>query len=472
MSILSSAKEIYIVGIKGSAMSNLAVILSQMGKKVKGCDTDEEFITDPILSKYGIISSVGFDASLLSSTTDLVVYSAAHGGKNNPIVVEAAKKGIPTTAQAELLGELISGFKTSIGVSGCHGKTTTSSLFAYALKRLGRKPGYLIGVPFFNDFPGGGYEGDNTYFVFEADEYGVNPPEDKTPKLDFLKPTHIICTNIDFDHPDVYANLDETKNAFLRFFRNGRLFLCADDPNIKSILPNIPRERYQTFGYAKGADLQIQNSRVGTQYTQFDLYYKGEPLGTFASSLYGPKNISNVAGVVLALIELGFEVEAVRNAVRDFSQVKRRFELIFRKDGSYLFDDYGHHPAEIAATIEAARARFGDKRILIIFQPHTYSRTQSLKKEFAQALSAADYSLIAPIFPSAREKADGFKVTSNDIEKEAGILGSDRVLAYGSKEELLRALVKFVRKGDVVMTVGAGDIYKLKDDIIQILSRL
>lgn len=463
--MLTRFKNIFIIGIKGAAMSNLAVILKEMGKHVDGCDVAEEFITDSLLKKYHISYSVGFDPIFLSNETDLVIYSAAHTGQENQIVIEAKKRGIMTVPQAKILGELLSLFKTRIAVSGCHGKTTTSSLLAYALIKLGVKPSYMIGVPTFNGQPGGMYDG-RDYFVIEADEYGVNPPADKTPKLLFLHPTHIICTNIDFDHPDVYQDIEETKKTFLQFFGSEKLFLCIDDVHIKSIMGKLDKAQYQTFGFSSGADLQIQNPIFSETQSSFDLVYKGKNLGMFTTSLFGEKNISNAAGVVLTLFDLGFEVQKIKEAIKDFATVKRRFEFVYKKNDTYLFDDYGHHPAEIAATIEAARARFKDRRIVTIFQPHTYSRTLSLKKEFAEILSKSDLCLIAPIFPSAREDVKEFQVSSFDIAKESGNV---RVKAFSSLEELLVQLKESVMPRDIIFTIGAGDIYKLKDEIIKII---
>ncbi len=463
--MLNKSKNIFIVGIKGAAMSNLAVILKEMGKQISGCDVAEEFITDVILKKYGIPYSVGFDPVFLSKETDLVIYSAAHTGQENQIVIEAKKKGIKTVSQAKILGELLTHFNISIAVSGCHGKTTTSSLLAYTLGKLGVKPSYIIGVPTFNDQPGGMYDRKD-YFVIEADEYGVNPPDDKTPKLLFLHPTHIICTNIDFDHPDVYLNIEEIKKTFIKFFSNKKLYLCIDDIHIKSIVGKLERTQYQTFGFSQEADIKIQNSIVSETQSSFDLIYKGKDLGRFITSLFGEKNISNAAGVILALLDLGFDVQKIKDAIKDFAKVKRRFEFVYKKNETYLFDDYGHHPAEIAATIAATRARFKDRRIVVIFQPHTYSRTLSLKKEFATSLSKSDLCLIAPIFPSARENAKEFHVSSSDIEKEAG---NGRVKAFSTRTELLVQLKESVRPRDIIFTVGAGDIYKLKDEIIKII---
>lgn len=466
--MFDKVKNIFIVGIKGAAMSNLAVILKEMGKQVTGCDVAEEFITDAILNKYNIQYSIGFDPAFLSQETDLVIYSAAHTGQENHIVIEAKKRGIMTASQAMILGELLTHFKTSIAVSGCHGKTTTSSLLAYTLTKLGVNPSYMIGVPTFNDQPGGMYDGQD-YFVIEADEYGVNPPTDKTPKLLFLHPTHIICTNIDFDHPDVYLNIEETKKTFSKFFSNKKLFLCIDDIHIKSILGILDRAQYQTYGFSQGADLQICNPQTTERDSSFNLIYKNKDLGTFTTALFGEKNISNATGVILTLLNLGFDIKKIKDAIKDFATVKRRFEFVYKKNETYLFDDYGHHPAEISATISAGKARFKNKRIIIIFQPHTYSRTLSLKKEFAKSLSYSDYSLITPIFASARENSAEFNVTSLDIEKEAI---NNHVKAFVSDSDVLDYLRKIVCKGDVIFTIGAGDVYKLKDRIIEIINQV
>ena len=186
----------------------------------------------------------------------------------------------------------------------------------------------------------------------------------------------------------------------------------------------------------------------------------------FTTSLFGEKNISNAAGVVLTLLDLGFDVKKIKNAIKDFASVKRRFEFVYKKNETYLFDDYAHHPAEIAATIAAAKARFKDRRIVTIFQPHTYSRTLSLKKEFATSLSKSDLCLITPIFPSARENAKEFHISSFDIEKEAA---NGQVKAFSSTKELLVQLKEAVKPRDIIFTIGAGDIYKLKDEIIKII---
>ncbi|MFH1188711.1 MAG: Mur ligase domain-containing protein, partial [bacterium] len=229
----------FLLGIKGSAMANIAIMLKQMGKKVSGVDVVEEFITDNSLTQEGIHYSSNFSDGSLLDGYDVFVYSAAHKGEESILAKEAQKKGKLLVSQPQLIAELVGKHAISLAVSGCHGKTTTSSLLAWALTRLGKNPGYLIGAPPF-DGGGGGKITKSSYFVVEADEYGVYPPKDKTPKLLFLHPTYTLCTNIDFDHPDVYDNLEMTKNTFVQFFAQSQhLVLCEHDPVIRSLFPTL-----------------------------------------------------------------------------------------------------------------------------------------------------------------------------------------------------------------------------------------
>lgn len=473
--MLRRARNVFFIGIKGTAMANLACILKKMGKNVSGTDVAEEFITDEVLKKNKIDVKIGFNEQDLPKTTDLIIYSAAHGGITNPLVKQALKNGVKTAHQAKILGELMDLYKTKIAVTGCHGKTTTSSLLSYALINLGVKPGYIVGVPKFDQYPGACYE-KKDYFVIEADEYGVNPPLDKTPKFNSLNPDYIICTNIDFDHPDVYTNLEETKNAFLKFFDGKKLILCADDINTvqSTRLPagkvkRLDKNQYVTYGFSSSATLQIKNLRTDADKTIFELILRGKSLGFFEISLFGEKNVSNATAVVYLLIELGFNIEKVRSAIKNFKGSKRRFEKIDEVNDISLFDDYAHHPSEIEATIEAARKKFINKRIIIIFQPHTYSRTQALLNEFSLSLSKADQAFILPIFPSAREDKSKFSITSENIVKASK---NNNLIAVENTFQLINKLKQVIKKGDVVFTMGAGDVYKLKNSLIELINGL
>lgn len=501
---ISSPNHMFIIGIKGVAMANLACILHQMGKQVSGSDTEEEFITDVVLHESNISVINSFEASDLPSDTELIVYSAAHGGINNPQVQEALKRGIQTKHQVEVLGELMKDFHTSVAVCGCHGKTTTSAFLSYSLKKMGAKPSYMVGVSEFGiasnssssrneKLYGGEYTGENI-FVVEADEYGLNPPHDKTPKFTHLLPTHAICTNIDYDHPDVYDSLEQTKETFLTFFKKvihltnhaelqndiakASLFFCADDANLMAVAAQLPRECYITFGYSTDADYRITNVQTSEEGTTFDLRVNKITSETnmfhnemyqFAVSLFGEKNISNAAGAIVCMMRLGFSPEEIAKACKDFTGAKRRFEKLTHINDTYIFDDYAHHPHEIEATINAARARFPTRRILVLFQPHTFTRTESLKHEFVSSLSLADYAFILPIFGSARETVSANAITSVELENLAREKGIQNVFGFETKESALSHLQSILQKGDVIFTMGAGDVYKMEGKIKEFL---
>lgn len=443
-------KNIFFLGIKGVAMANLAVIFKKMGKNVYGVDVDEEFITDNLLKKYQISYSDNFKN--LPKNIDLFIYSAAHQGVNNFLAKIAFKKRIKLISQAEILGELMNNFQVKIAVSGCHGKTTTSSLLAYALKKLNQKPSYIVGVPYFNNLEGGDFQ-EKKYFIVEADEYGINPPIDKTPKFLKLNPDWIICTNIDFDHPDVYKNIDETKKAFLKFFDSKKLIINIDDKNLFDVYKKIKNKKnVYTYGFSKQADFQIINWKT----TDDGSFFEIKNLGEFKINLYGRHNILNATTVIIQLLKLGFEKKQIEKSLLGFIGAKRRMELVYQGD-FYLVDDYAHHPQEIKATIEAIKERFKNKRIIVIFQPHTYSRTQSLLFDFRKSLQIADIGFILPIFASAREDKSQFNISSKDI-----IDNSKKLFYCENNNELIEKLKNILKKGDVVLIVGAGDVYKLK----------
>ncbi len=543
--MLSQSKNIFIIGIKGVAMVNLARMLSQMGKHVSGSDTSEEFITDNVLTESNIKLIHSFTAESLPKETDLVIYSAAHGGTNNAQVQEAIKRNIQVMHQIEALGEIMNTFRTSIAVCGCHGKTGTSALLSYALKKLGAEQSYMVGVSTFiahldskhkdeiimglprrstprndvllDEHYGGEYTGKDI-FVIEADEYGLNPPHNKTPKLNFLNPTHALCMNIDFDHPDVYESLQQTKETFLEFFKrvirnsdrienpkseilssknenniisqrshvNCLLFFCTDDGNLMDVAKSLPRESYLTYGFGADADVKIIEMESTEENTEFSLIFnektkeilntfqddRGTDVLNFSIELFGEKSVSNATGVICFLLSQGFDSEKIQKAIKDFSGAKRRFEKVFYGNDTYIFDDYGHHPHEIEATISAVRSRFPTRRLIVLFQPHTFSRTESLKTEFVQALSLSDESLILPIFGSARETVAANSITSVDLQTLATKRGIGNVKGFSTKEEVIEKLKEIIKPGDVIFTMGAGDVYKLCDAIAKIIDHL
>ncbi len=456
INLIDKSKNIFFLGIKGVAMANLAVILKKMGKQVYGVDLKEEFITDKLLKENQI--NYQFNFSDLPGNIDLFVYSAAHQGINNPLSKKAQKKGIKIISQTQLIGELMKKFDVKIAVSGCHGKTTTSSLLAYSLIKLNQKSSYLVGTPYFNDYPGGDFQ-EKKYFIVEADEYGVNPPIDITPKFFYLQPDWIIATNIDFDHPDVYQNIEETKKAFLKFFENKKLILNIDDENLSDVYKKLNNQKnIFTYGFSDQADFQIINWQINKNGSSLAI----KNLGEFRINLFGKHNVSNATAVILQLVKLGFNIDEIKKSLLGFFGAKRRMELIYQED-FYLVDDYAHHPREIEATLRAVKQRFENRRVIVIFQPHTFSRTLSLLSDFRKSLELADIGLILPIFASARENKDQFKISAKDI------VGKSKKLIYcQDKIDLINQLKQIIKKNDVIITMGAGDVYQLKDEIVNL----
>ncbi|MDA1316887.1 MAG: UDP-N-acetylmuramate--L-alanine ligase [bacterium] len=473
--MLEDIHHIFIIGIRGVAMANIARILTQMGKHVEGSDVDDSFITDSVLAECNIKPINSFEADSLPQEVDLVIYAASHGGKHNAQVIEAEQNDIPVIHQVEFLAMLLSRFNTSIGVAGCHGKTTTASLLSYTLAKLSRDVSYMIGVSEFNNQFGGHYGG-NEYFVIEADEYGIDPPDNITPKFHLLRPDYSIITNIDHDHPDVYETLDDTKKAFKTYALQSlqsdivlrQLVVCMDDPNIVELLPSLPKESYITYGTGSKADVQlsdIKSSKNGTTFTLSSSLFEitNTPIET---SLFGEKNALNTTAVIAMLLHIGFELSEIKAALADFTGAKRRFELLGEKDGITVFDDYAHHPAEIIATIQAAKARFPKQRIIVLFQPHTFSRTAKLAHEFAEALSYADKAILLPIFASARESGEHQTISSEIIVKAMNAKSNDKAFSAINEDAALLELDKIKEPNDIIFTMGAGDVYRLAPHIL------
>lgn len=409
MSTFLENKKIFIVGIKGVGMANLAIILKQMGNNVLGSDSTDRFITDTELAQNSI-TVTSFDPSEVPEDTQILIYSASHKGALNSQVAEAKKRNILVFHQAEIIEQVANMHKTSIAVCGSHGKTGTTCLLAHILDYIEKdKVSYLAGTSSFNGHPAGKY-GDGSIFVFEADEYGMDPPDDKTPKFSLYNPDYIICTNIDFDHPDVYKNLDNVEKAFKRFFSNAKkkVFACQSK-KLK------------------------ENENCIVEFLKF----------------------------------LGYPFDKIQRGIETFKGVKRRFEKVAEINDVKVFDDYAHHPKEIEVTLATAKEKFPLKRIVIVFQPHTYSRTEALIKEFHDSLEMADLCLLAPIFSSARESSEKFMARSEDIAGD-----SKKILCFKNRENLIRLLKENLKKNDVVFTMGAGDVYKLKDAIIEVAKGL
>jgi len=472
--IMNNFNRIYMVGIKGFGMASLAYLLKKMGRKVSGSDVDETFPTDILLNEAGIRALIGFRAENISDDIDLIITTGAHGGLHNPEVLAGKQKGIPIMTHAEALGKLMDGFKHKIAICGTHGKTTTSALLAFVLHHLGMPLGYQVGTPSFSGMLGGDFTGTD-YFVVESDEYVASPGIDNTPRFMFQNPDFILCTNIDYDHVDVYKDLHAVKEAFYEFFMKSRvrpfISFFRDDMNARSVVERSGISAL-SYGFSSQADAQISNVAVKDGRTFFSLAIYGKDYGSYAISIPGQHNVANAVGVLTILYALGIDLDKARPILSQFTGSKRRFELLFESEKYVLIDDYAHHPHELEALMQGARSLYPHKRLILLFQPHTYSRTQALKSEFAQALRSADLTYVLDIFSSARENSEDYSINAEQLV-QAAQAEDQRKGSYSIKyirtDSAISSLAQDMLPGDIIITAGAGDIYKLHPAIIEML---
>jgi UDP-N-acetylmuramate--alanine ligase len=462
-------KNIYFIGIKGVAMTALATYFVEKGYSVAGSDTSEKFATDRVLNKYKIKVFKGFSEKNIEKKYEFVVVTGAHGGMTNIEAIKSKEMGIKTYMHGEMLGKVMSSYK-GISVAGCHGKTTTSAFIASILSHKGLDPSYAVGSATINDLGPAGHFGRGKYFVAEADEYVTCPKTCAKPRFLWQYPEILCMTNIDYDHPDVYRDIDQIKNEFLKFTenitKNGVLILCRDDKNIQSIIPKIGKKMI-TYGFSPDSDFRITSSYSGNGACFMKVSAKNINLGEFMIRISGKHNMLNALAASIAANYAGISWSEIKENMKFFTGTKRRFEKISEVKNVLLYDDYAHHPKEIAATISSVRAWYPDYRLILIFQPHTYSRTKALLSEFADSLALSDLAIIPNIYPSAREIVDNSINSKHIVEK---ILKKKKNSVYlPDMNDVLNYLQKIIQDKDLIMTMGAGDIFLWHDNIIKML---
>lgn len=461
-------KHIHFIGIKGVAMTALAVLAKQMGSKITGSDVAEEFVTDEILKRNNINWTIGFSEKNIVGNPDLVIVTGAHGGLTNPEAVSASLKGLKVVTQGQALGMFMEGYE-QISVAGTHGKTTTSALLSFLFEKAGLTPSFAVGCADIPALKTSAKVGKGKYFIAEADEYVTDPKIDKTPRFLWQDPKTLIITNIEFDHPDVYQNIEEIKAAFTKLIQklpsNGLLVTCIDNNNVKELIEYAPR--VITYGKGALADWKILRIYNNAGKTNFWLEYKGREMGHFQISLPGEHNVLNAIAAIIVSLETGIDLEKIRKYLPLFTGTKRRFEKIGEQKHILLYDDYAHHPTEIKATLKALKNWYPERRIIAVFQPHTYSRTKALFKEFGLCFTDTDIILVSDIYSSARE-TEKYGVTSATLVEEICQHHPDCYFTLG-QEEILQYLDHNVRENDIIITLGAGDIYKIQSQIIKII---
>lgn len=459
MTQVSRAQRIYCIGIKGVGMTGLAQILTAQGKEVWGSDTPEVFFTNEVLRHAGIRVLEGFSADHLDQPIDLVIRSTAYAD-DHVEVAAARERGLPVLAYAEALGE-ITQVKSSLAVAGSHGKTTTTALLAHVLKLANFSPTALVGshVP---QFGGNALVGSSELFVHEADEYQN--------KLQYFKPHGVILTSIQWDHPDFFPTPEEYLATFVQFIKSlpadGFVIACYDDPEVKRAISqaDLRPEQIVAYGLQHGA-LRLVRMWLDEGRWHFSVKEGEEFLGDFWLRLIGAHNVANALAVIACAKRLGVSLDLIRQGLASFEGTARRFEFKGKlTNGLTLVDDYAHHPAEISATLKAARAFYPYKRIRCIFQPHTFSRTAALLKEFATCFGEADEVIVVDTYASAREQ--GGAVTSIQLADEIASQHSN-VRYIPTLPEATRSVSETASRSDLVITMGAGDVWQIGEQLIK-----
>ena len=470
---MKKIRKIHFVGIKGVGMTPLAIIAKEAGFKVTGSDIEEEFITDECLKKAGINVYNGFNQDRVRDC-DLVITTGAHGGFDNIENVEAKSLGIPIWTQGEAVGKYMDGRifgknLEGISVSGSHGKTTTTAMIATVLKQNNLDPTFLIGTGDIPSLGACGHFGKGKIFVAEADEYATEPKYDKTPKFLWQHPKIGVITNIEFDHPDLYPSIDQVSEAFLAFANNikenGILVACIDDYETAKLLKKY-KKRVVTYGFSANADFHLDRISIEQEKMFFWVYAKDTLLGEFSLNVTGEHNAQNALCTIVTCLELGLSLENIKKGLSYFKGTKRRFEFIGKtKSGASLYDDYAHHPTEIKKTLTAFKESFPNKKIVCIFQPHTYSRTKNLFEQFISSFGNAETVILTDIYPSLREEID---------QSVSSKLLSDRMSIFHKNVVYIPKLADVVKYLDqksfgndyILITMGAGDVYTIAKKLI------
>lgn len=447
---------VHFVGIGGAGLSAIARVLLEQGEQVSGSDLQASALTAG-LESLGAKVTIGHRAENVHGADVVVVSSAVHA--DNPEVQEARRLGIPVRKRAEFLGELLAGRRV-IAVAGTHGKTTTTAMIAWMLTSAGLEPGFIVGGVMAN-LGTNARAGRSEYFVIEADEYDR--------MFWGLTPWLAVVTNIELDHVDCYPTLMDLRQAYAAFLartrEDGAWLICFESRTALEAALEAERQcsggRPQMLTYGWGA-ADWHAELAGGQ--RFWAHWQGHSFGPIDLQVPGNHNVLNALAATAVGMHLGLEVEHIAAALGSYAGVGRRFELKGEAGGVTVIDDYAHHPTEIRATLAAARGRFPGRRIWAVFQPHTYSRTRALLAEFAQSFDDADMVIVTDIY-AAREVDDGTIHASQLVD----MMGSDRAQYIGALDDVRRYLVEQVAPGDVVITLGAGDGYRVGEELLAAL---
>lgn len=458
---LDSERPVHLVGIGGAGMSAIATVLLQMGYTVEGSDIKESPNVRR-LRRLGAVVGIGHRADNLGTASVVVRSSAISDG--NAELAEARRKHIPVVTRADMLAAIMTTRK-GIAIAGTHGKTTTSSLVTQMLLGCGADPSFLIGGEL-NEMGGNAHYGYGEYLVAEADESDGS--------LLVLRPEAAVLTNIDLDHIDYFKDLEHTAEVFLEFLRlvpaEGFVVACGDDPLARRTGIEFRDSGGRLFLYGNGEDndYRFDDASTGADGARFTALHAGERLGEVHLRVQGMHNVYNSLAALAVGHLLGFPVEEAIDGLGRFQGVRRRFEAIGTCRGVEVIDDYAHHPTEARAVMELARTVAGS-RLVVVFQPHRYSRTRMLAGDFGECFDGADIVVVADVYGAGEEPEPG--VTGRLIADSIRERGSDKTVVYEPKRaELARSVVALLEEGDTVITMGAGDVTQCAREVLELLA--
>ncbi len=444
--IFKKAKRVHIIGIGGIGTSGLAYLLLQEGKIVSGSDTNLTQITRA-LEKKGIKVFSPQREENIKKNIDLVIYSQAIL-PDNPEYRKAQQLKIPLLSYPEGVGEIMKS-KRGIAIAGTHGKTTTSALITYLLKKNKFSPSFLIGGQIIG--LGNSGAGKGNFLVIEACEY----------KESFLNyfPEIAVITNIEKDHLDYYKNLREIKKSFYKFAENtkkdGFIVYCKDNKNVSDIIGKVNREKI-SYGLKRG-DFVGKNIKIKNGQTEFDCYFRDKKLSHIKMKIWGKHNVLNTLACISVGKILGIEIKKIKEAIETFPGVRRRCEIIGEERGILIIDDYGHHPTEIKATLSSLKSVFPERKLIVVFQPHQYSRTRFFLKDFATSFTSADKVVVPDIY-FVRDSLKEKKLVNAEILVDRIRKNGKEALYLPTFEEIVEYLMEILKKNDIVLTLGAGPV--------------
>ncbi|WP_336774400.1 UDP-N-acetylmuramate--L-alanine ligase [Paenibacillus sp. MMO-58] len=458
---MNTAEHVHFIGIGGYGMSAIARVMLEMGYKITGSDVARQELTEKLAAK-GAQIYIGHEAEHVKGA-DLVVYSTALS-KDNVERMAAEELNIPVLHRAQMLARLMNAGK-GVAVAGAHGKTTTSSMIALVMEKCDADPTYIIGGEIVN-VGTNAKAGKGEYVVAEADESDGS----------FLQyhPSIAIVTNIEPDHLENYdGDFGKLKAAYVKFLSqvktDGKAIVCADDETITELLPKLDADtasKLITYGIDSDAEYKAENISLGDRKVSFEMTHRGTTLGTLELSVPGRHNVYNAMATVITCLEAGLSFDKVAEAIHEFIGAKRRFQVLGEVNDILVIDDYAHHPTEIQATISAAKAT--GKRIIAVFQPQRYTRTFFLLEQFSRAFPEADEVIITDIYsPAGEQQIEG--VHSRKLVEMIKTNSNANTSYIPTKEEVLEHLTAKVAPGDLVITMGAGDIWKTADALAKTL---